>query len=489
MAALFLAGLGAKLGLILHYSSPFPYLDQWPAEAIELFIPYLGGHYSPALLFLTRNEHHIVFTRLLELLLLMLNGQWDSQLEMLVNAVIQCAGVAAIGGLLASQLGKRYWPVLWAALALDLCLPFAWENTLWGFQSQFYFLIIFSLVAIWGLGSYELKSNQWWIGVVAAVLALGAMGSGFVAAATVIGVKLLEMSRRGGWRKQAVTLGFCGLIVVAGVLFLKKVPEHAQFRAQSIHDFVVAFAKNLAWPWPQKPWYAPLSVFPIAVLGWKMFCGREEPTGAERLILGMGIWVVLQAAIYAYGRGVGGMTPAWRYMDVLAFLALANGLSVVVLLERLQKSANGIRLWQGAFAIWVIGCLFGLWNLSSQAWRKYIPQFQHEQTAQLDVSRKFLATDNPAVFANKPGEELPVGNVDADVWLLRNPQVRSILPPCAFQTPRNLGPLSVWTSRILQVWPFLFAAGFCWYFCNLIQCWRAKVRRGSNAPAAAEIPE
>lgn len=481
MAALFLAGFGAKLGLILACSSPFPYGDQWPAEAIELFIPYLTNHYSPALLFQAHNDHRIVFTRLLELLLLVANGQWDSQLEMLVNAAIQCAGMAAFGGVLASLLGRRYWPLVWVMLALDLALPFAWENTLWGFQSQFYFLIIFSLAAIWGLGLHEANSGRWRAGAAAAILALFAMASGFLAAAAVAGLKLLETARRReNWRKQAVTLGFCGVMVGSGVLLVSRVPDYQHIHARSIQDFVMAFAKNLAWPWPLKPWYALFNILPLMVLGWRFVQGRNEPTAVERLIVGMGIWAIMQASTYAYGRGAGGMAPAWRYMDVLAFLTMANCLSLLVLLEYFRKATVRHRIWEAAFAVWLLVGAAGLWNLSSLAWRVYIPQLQREQSGQLQLAREFLATDDPGVFANKPGEQLPVLNVDADVWLLRHPLIRGILPTCSFKNPHKMGPLSIWTPRILAAWKYFLAAGIGWFLLNVIQLLRKDAPKGGN---------
>src|SRR4051794_40319006 len=84
-ASLLLIGLAAKLRLILEIGTPFPYHDQWQAEAIDLFIPYFNHHFTLATLFQPHNEHRIVFTRLCELGLLLANAQWDGLLEMVVN--------------------------------------------------------------------------------------------------------------------------------------------------------------------------------------------------------------------------------------------------------------------------------------------------------------------------------------------------------------------------------------------------------------------
>src|SRR5579871_4534700 len=115
-ASLFLTGLSAKLALILGHGMGFPYLDQWPGEAEATLLPYLTGKLTVGTLFAPQNEHRIFFTRATELLLLMLNGQWDSLLEMTFNAVFYCAGLAAFGWVLAAMLGRRSWPVVWLIL-------------------------------------------------------------------------------------------------------------------------------------------------------------------------------------------------------------------------------------------------------------------------------------------------------------------------------------------------------------------------------------
>ena len=51
-------------------------------------------------------------------------------------------------------------------------LPFAWENTLQGFQSSFYFLELFSVLALWMIASPQTGSRAWWLGWVCAVCGL-----------------------------------------------------------------------------------------------------------------------------------------------------------------------------------------------------------------------------------------------------------------------------------------------------------------------------
>src|SRR5580704_8303524 len=80
--SIFLIGLGAKFLLILKSNGPLPYYDQWDGEAIDLYVPYYEHALSFMDLFKAHNEHRIFFTRVYDLILLLLNGQWDSQLQM-----------------------------------------------------------------------------------------------------------------------------------------------------------------------------------------------------------------------------------------------------------------------------------------------------------------------------------------------------------------------------------------------------------------------
>ena len=106
-AALALMIFGARLWLIANYGSPLPILDQWDGEAAMLFKPFLEGTLRFADLFAPHNEHRIVLSRLLALALLRLNGQWDSLVEMTINAAI-CAVAHFVGHRFASPVETNH---------------------------------------------------------------------------------------------------------------------------------------------------------------------------------------------------------------------------------------------------------------------------------------------------------------------------------------------------------------------------------------------
>jgi hypothetical protein len=430
-ASIFLTGLGAKLGLILYHGMAFPHWDQWPAEAIETFVPWLTGKFSLATLFAAHNEHRIVLARIYDLLLLWLNGQWDSLLEMTGSAVIYCAGVAAFGWVMESLLGRKSWPLLWVVLVLEMALPFAWENTIWAIQNQLYFMCVLSWLTLWLLGLYPAWSWRWWCGATAGVLALFTQAAGCLAAAAVGCVTVFVVLKRlRDWRRHLPTWIVCGALVVAGLSLKVNVPGHELAQPGSAAEFLAAFAKALAWPCVRWACYAPIALLPVCVLGWVSLRSPGAPKPAELLIFGIAIWAMLQALAAAYARGVGGAPPAFRYMDFLSFLAIANALGIWLLVEEYGWRKRFPILTGAGAAVWMVGCVAGLGFLTERVWVQYIPEVDAEQAARLASARAFMATDDPAIFLNEPATNRPVPNPEADLWLFRHPALRPVLPIC-----------------------------------------------------------
>ena len=87
-AAIFLCVFGIKLLVLRAYSVSVPYWDEWDAEALELYKPWLEGRLSFSHLVAAHNEHRIVMSRLWAPVLFIANGGWDPQLTMVGNALV-----------------------------------------------------------------------------------------------------------------------------------------------------------------------------------------------------------------------------------------------------------------------------------------------------------------------------------------------------------------------------------------------------------------
>ena len=87
-ACLFTLVVAAKWATFGRYGSPMPDWDQWDAEGGALFIPWHQGEDLIPHLLKPHNEHRVILTKLQNLALGIANGQWDSRLEAVTNALL-----------------------------------------------------------------------------------------------------------------------------------------------------------------------------------------------------------------------------------------------------------------------------------------------------------------------------------------------------------------------------------------------------------------
>jgi hypothetical protein len=342
-ACLFFLIVGGKWATFDRFGSPMPDWDQWDAEAMELFIPWFENDQFLTHLFNPHNEHRVVLTKLQNLTLGLLNGQWDSRLEAATNALLH-AGVAVAFWLAGcGWIARRWHAPFFVITAVLFGFPVAWQNVLGGFHSQQYWLLGLSLAAIVLLPFARPWTRRWWCGTAAATLALGSMGSGFLAAAVVlmvIGWRLLR--RDAAFREIRPTLAAMAGLVALGALTRVDVPWHADLKAKTVHDFVFSIVHSLEWPHRERHWAAAILWAPWVLVAWAVAQGRRAPPDradhapapaagriatpldAAQAILALGGWVLIQLAATAYARGVGADYPASRYMDTLVFGAMAN---------------------------------------------------------------------------------------------------------------------------------------------------------------------
>jgi hypothetical protein len=440
LLSLFLVGLGARLWLIHHSGTSLPFWDQWE-EARTAYIPYFEGRLSLADFFAPHNENRILFNRLYGPILLFLNGEFDNQVEMVVNAFVYSAGLTGFGWALARLMGRRFWPLISLPLMVALALPFAWENTLSGFHSQYYFMILFTLLTIWLLGLHKPGSASWWFGVPVAIATLFTLVGGLLAAAAVCGLVVLQVFRKPtDWRRLWPTMAVGLLVVGVGLACKIEVPYHRIMMARSVTEFLVSLGKYLAWPWIVLPPFAVFNMLPVVLLMLFYLGEREAPSPAEEFVLALGIWAVLQAVAAAYGRG-GKDYPQWRYMDCTCFVMITNALSLILLWRRCFRRVPFRRAFRAFALLWIVASALGLVLLVSRARRIDIPEREFYHRAQLQNTRAFMATGDIHVLDHKPNAQLPLyeGNPYAPrplhageklVKYLDNPWVRRILPAC-----------------------------------------------------------
>ena len=422
---IFLAVWGSKLTVIDRFGSDLPYWDQWAKEGDHLLTPWFEDRTLWRSLILPHNEHRIAPTLAMNLALVVAGGQWDARVQCMAGAALHAA-IAA--GLLLWAL--RYVPLGWALVTGGVILfataaPIVWENLLGGFQSQFFFLTGFSLLALHGLLAAPALSWRWWIGFGSGLLALVSMGSGLLVAVPVIAIAGLRWaSARPARRNESLTLA-AGLVLGGiGLSLHVAAPWHDALRASDPGTFLIYWVRCLAWPLPDRPWLALAIWLPwIVLLLGRVRRWRTPPSPAGvpvDFILAAGVWVLLQTAAVSYSRAGGGGYPANRYGDIAALALPLSGLALALI-------AAGIRprlaLAGGTAWLILIGTCTGL--ATHYSLTRPLPAKRAESRAFERSVQAFVITDDYTTFAGQP---LPFPLAEWLARILRRTDIRALLP-------------------------------------------------------------
>ena len=415
--------LGLKLAIIAIYGNATPYWDQWDAEADFLYRPWLEGSLQWKDLFAAHNEHRILTTRLLALVLLELNGKvWDPLLQMKVNAAIHVSSLSVLLCYLSKAFSPSNKMALFVFSAVMFSIPFGWENTLAGFQAQFYFLLLFSFIFLWSMSAYKTYSLNWWLGVMVGALCLVTLASG---ALTVLAGSLILVFRRliakdkEGVANSAIFLLL--IIAVVAISFTPSIAGHATLKAQSVPQFLKALVTVLSWPTNKLG--AVIIQVPVLLLVLRIFFKKEYQTPAYFFIIAMTFWLFGQFISIAYGRAIG--VTSSRYLDLFAIGLVLNFAALIILLNDANtkhKLSYGLGI-----AVWLTSVTFGfcmsVGKLSDDLQGRAKQGLEQERNV-----RAYLCSGDIIHLQNKPFLFVPYPNPERLKILLDTPAIRSVLP-------------------------------------------------------------
>lgn len=440
--------LATRLWVVRTYGSATPFWDQWDAQAAFLFEPWLQGTLALGDLLHPHNEHRILATRLLALALLAANGLWSPLLEMTVNAVLNVAALGLALVLARRAAGPGTLPLLLAAALAAFLLPHGWENTLSGFQSQFYFVVLFAVGALWWLAVAPSFSPRWWAGLALAGLAYFSLASGAFAFAAAAATLALRGCAASGRRDLAAGLLAAALFVAAAAA-TPTIAGHAALKAASLGEFLRSAAIALAWPfgWPG---LALLRNAPGVLLA--VWAVRQRwPAGDRRwFLVALCAWAGGQELSLAYARAPDVL--ASRYLDLHAMAFLANTGALAALLAPRGWPRSG-RL---AAAGWVLA--------GAVAFALPAPELARALAAKRTASdvqernlRAFLQSGDRVALRALPFFALPYPVADRLADVVSSPGVRGMLPPPLRQGPA--GRLDGFARHVRGGWRSFAALG------------------------------
>jgi hypothetical protein len=466
-AGLFLIIFGSRLSLINVLGSDLPFWDQWDAEAANLYIPYFNGTLSLSDMFSAHNEHRIFLTRLASLGLLLMNGKWDPLLQMVLNAAIYSAvGVFVFRSLLPSS-----YRIIWSGfVALIFSLPFGWQNTLGGFQLQFYLLAGLSLLFIWIVTSIELGWHLWAGALICATLLPFTMASGFLAGVALLLPFMLSLWKQADKVKSLLpVLTLSVALIGAGMLLKTEVTAHLILKADSPAAFSAALAACLGWP---------LSIFPIelssfswsrvalylsAILLWIpslaflfIYIKSDGKSRKMNFIAGVTSWIILQSIATAYARGAQ-LLPASRYQDLLA-LGLAINFVLIIYLRQSKIIRKCGWIFRLTVLFWLMGAASGLIRITWLNSVHALPDRGSQQQASLENVREFLASGNINALKGKPRYDLPYPEYQKLAMLLENKEILRMLP-AAVTGRTEQGKLEPFVNVLLKSSHFIGISG------------------------------
>jgi hypothetical protein len=272
-------------------------------------------------------------------------------------------------------------------------------------------------------------SARWWIGAVCLFLALGTMGSGFLAAicsfAVLAGRAALRRDRT-SIAAELPTLFVCAAASGLGWWLKTTPPLTFQWpQPATPAAAAVAFLRSLAWPLPRPVWPAFVLWIPAALVASTLLKDRSSRDDEKLVFLfTASCWVVLQAGAIALYRG-GYREPASRYLDILAIGVLCNLCSLIVLLER-SRSRQPIRMLA---ACWGIVVAIGLVRVTRNDFAVDLPERRRvERIQELDL-RSFVLNRDVSIFEGRDITSRPYPDPARLAGYLKDDALRNVLPP------------------------------------------------------------
>jgi hypothetical protein len=417
--------LGIRFAVIYVYGNATPFWDQWDAEAVGLYKPFIDGTLGWKHLIATHNEHHIFLTRVLALALLYINKTWNPLLQMVVSAGLHVIALTLFNSLLTRVLGRENLPVLLAFSLVLFSVPYGWENILAGFQSQFYFVVLFSIASVWLIVIHGPFGIKWWAGIGCGVLAFLSLASGvFTFAASAFVGLMFYLIRVRKTNRQLLAVVFLFGLFICGVLLTPTLEHQAVYKAHSLGEFYHALKTVLGWPISGTVLASAFRNLPIAIFIIFIVWKRPSATDPKWFLFGLCVWSLSQVVSMAYGRANG--IQSSRYKDLYAIPIFVNfacliSLAQIYISQWRNYTILAVYLWIAVVLV-SLGFYAGRYLPRDLSWKRETGVAQEENT------KNYVATSDLKYLKDKPEFYIPFPNPGRLAEIIELPGIREILP-------------------------------------------------------------
>jgi hypothetical protein len=348
------------------------------------------------------NEHRIVLTRWTNIGLFLLNGEkWDLLTEACFNAVLAGLLAAALLVGVGRYFTERAFLFFAFLLVLAFGLPVSYENIIWGFQSEHFYFILFSVIAISCTVGAKPLSRVSWIGLLAGGLSCLTLASGFFGLLSILAAfGLMALRREYRSRGLVSTAIICVLLLIAAIPLLLGGESRPEDRAHSAVQFLWALAGNLAWPniEPSLRGVCLLIQLPFLGLTTAALVRSQALPRSSYVIVGLAIFNIMIAVTLAYARGA--YVPYVRYFDYNALNLVVNGTALLEL-GRLRLFPRVSSVWKRIlFLGWAAVATAGCWVLAGEAWNHWLPDRKAQLINERSAIHTFFRTHDPGVLAS-----------------------------------------------------------------------------------------
>ena len=277
------------------------------------------------------------------------------------------------------------------------------------------------------LGFARPGSRWWWLGLAAAGTGLFTMASALLAPVTVGGLMILRAIKlRRIDRGNLITLGLC--LAVVGLSLAQGVSAEGDrpLRAHNLAEFSSALVRNLTWPFFDAPGMAGFIFLQLILLLALYFRRNFQESRAAELLLGLGLWSVLQSAALAYGRGnYGDIFPVSRYLDILNVFVIASLFASVLLAQFWLRGAFSKKFALLPPLVFSAVIIFGLCRISQIVVDDLLISTRMMNLVAEERVETFMASGNERDLLEPPTIR---PSPEVALKTLRNPKFQAILP-------------------------------------------------------------